>query len=1551
MNITMKFNILSLLLLFLLASRVAATPSIEKGEGGAAPAPMSKPVSSNDGSENGDKLIWFDDFDTALAKASMEYRPILIEFFSPQCPWCRKLDMHVFSSPDVKALLKEFVLVRIDVTQDRKTAAMFQISSIPVISFCSADAVEMLRLNGYVDKAAVLKAMSAVLNKKIVAKKSSQLHIMLEQLKKHSVEKDAWPEIMMALGKYPNVRKEIIEMIRGISPFPKKIFVDMLKDKRIAVRLGAIEILEEQTGNDFDYDPWEKVESTKNQKALKEWEKWAEIKGGSQGKLFSTLTRRRCDILILQSVCGDRRRELRALRLLREGGPAVVSAIEKFLTDNPEISEGKRNKIKELQYSILIPASIGRDPVMLAHKLIFGKLDSRMQAILELKKASPSVIPILEDLLHDKDSMIRETAIDSLITVGGKDALDIVGKHLLTEKDEDVVFAALRGISEIKSKKSGTIFAKYLQHSNEDLVIAALNGIAATKSSISTTQLRQKLQDKRWRVRVAALNAVERLEAKNLAKDVEKMLADKDHFVRYKAVETLSCIDKPHAPKKLEKVFLSDDSLKGAIVAAYGKMNKKIPSSFIEALKGKSEQVLMDVVQGMDECGKGALPLAVYLAGSKRKDIRLPAISFIAKNGVTRTASKNNAILVQKLESGDDQDVLAVLHSFSSPMKKQPIYISSDGGLDNLLLEIEESSDSGDEKQSDGDIVDLFESFEDSPEKEEHNPNSAISGKSTVKENSAKDIMDLFNSFENEKPKAAPKGKVEGDAGVKVSENAEKGGEGADGKARAKPEKGRKNLNDIKSAVNRCFNRSKNEEIKLYAASVLVLLGDKDSIPYLKEHFNSQTVEMRTTILELMEDAPRDDVVEVAFLALDDPEDAIRKNATEIILATKKGKYISRLLRKMEDTDSPLKPYDLDVYRFRNIFDSLPAKKAARKWAVRILKSQESDQLLKSLALFIYDKSYLKGDDKIIEPFARSENKWLRRAAYHALGQNRSSRSRFFALIPELMKDKAKEVRIVLPKIIQKRAEQFTNSWVHFYDAKHFVKDYYWSGNGSVSRKLGPAVEEALRKMLDDEDLAIRMEASFALLKCRKSIDLNKFTAVLETFPDQNAIGRRVKQYLENNYKVLGKSFDILLQFINREDMSDSDVKNIFKHFNVAGNKIKSMRSTLRQSRNEEVRAAFIKPKSGRADKEGMVPPENMRLVYFSKKGCQDCARVKKELKKLKEIFPDLVIETHNISKIDSMRLNEIYCERFGVPAKMRLVAPAVFAGKGFLIKTDITMDKLIPLTAKSATVPLAEWYKVTEKDVRVSESRIKERYSKTSIWLILLAGFLDGINPCAFATIIFFLSYLQITRKKPREIMMVGGSFIVAVFISYMAFGLGLNEIIGRLYIFDVFRLWFNRIMMLAVFVIMVMSLYDGIMCARGKMESMALQLPGFLKERIRKTIRTSSKNSKYVIAAFITGCIISFLELACTGQVYLPTIAYMWQTGSDYSGAIFYLLVYNLMFIFPLIVIFLAAYYGMKSDRLTTLFKKHAALVKFSTALLFLVLLIFLLSSSMVL
>jgi len=146
-----------------------------------------------------------------------------------------------------------------------------------------------------------------------------------------------------------------------------------------------------------------------------------------------------------------------------------------------------------------------------------------------------------------------------------------------------------------------------------------------------------------------------------------------------------------------------------------------------------------------------------------------------------------------------------------------------------------------------------------------------------------------------------------------------------------------------------------------------------------------------------------------------------------------------------------------------------------------------------------------------------------------------------------------------------------------------------------------------------------------------------------------------------------------------------------------------------------------------------------------------------------------------------------------------------------------------------------------------------------------------------------------------------------------------------------------------------MIMSIRDGILCSRGRLQDIALQLPGVLKTGIHGVIRRGSRHAHFVVAAFVVGVAISVLELACTGQVYLPTIGYMLEKGENAGGAIGYLFLYNIMFIAPLVAIFVIASFGLTSEALTRFLQKHAALVKFSTAALFLLLFLFFLFGSL--
>jgi cytochrome c biogenesis protein CcdA len=133
------------------------------------------------------------------------------------------------------------------------------------------------------------------------------------------------------------------------------------------------------------------------------------------------------------------------------------------------------------------------------------------------------------------------------------------------------------------------------------------------------------------------------------------------------------------------------------------------------------------------------------------------------------------------------------------------------------------------------------------------------------------------------------------------------------------------------------------------------------------------------------------------------------------------------------------------------------------------------------------------------------------------------------------------------------------------------------------------------------------------------------------------------------------------------------------------------------------------------------------------------------------------------------------------------------------------------------------------------------------------------------------------------------------------------------------------------------IFSFFDYLKARRGEIGDMSLNLPHHLRTRINAVIRKGRGAEAYVFGAFATGVVVSFLELACTGQVYLPTIIFVTSVPDLRVRAVLYLVLYNLLFVLPLVVVFILAYFGTTSQDLTRFLRKNAATVKLGMVLLF--------------
>jgi len=81
----------------------------------------------------------------------------------------------------------------------------------------------------------------------------------------------------------------------------------------------------------------------------------------------------------------------------------------------------------------------------------------------------------------------------------------------------------------------------------------------------------------------------------------------------------------------------------------------------------------------------------------------------------------------------------------------------------------------------------------------------------------------------------------------------------------------------------------------------------------------------------------------------------------------------------------------------------------------------------------------------------------------------------------------------------------------------------------------------------------------------------------------------------------------------------------------------------------------------------------------------------------------------------------------------------------------------------------------------------------------------------------------------------------------------------------------------------------------------------------------------------------VVSLIELTCTGQVYLPTILFVLGEPQLRLHAISYLVLYNLVFVLPLVVVFVVAALGTSSTRLATVVQRHTGTIKLLTAAVF--------------
>ncbi len=351
-------------------------------------------------------------------------------------------------------------------------------------------------------------------------------------------------------------------------------------------------------------------------------------------------------------------------------------------------------------------------------------------------------------------------------------------------------------------------------------------------------------------------------------------------------------------------------------------------------------------------------------------------------------------------------------------------------------------------------------------------------------------------------------------------------------------------------------------------------------------------------------------------------------------------------------------------------------------------------------------------------------------------------------------------------------------------------------------------------------------------------------------------------------------------------------------------------------------------------------------LTYFFSDGCHRCIKARQEvMPRIEREFEGQVrVEYRNIDDPENYKL--LFNLKHGYGADEKSVFPVLYLNGNFIDARDeknLTYVSVHDFIKSSLTEPAV-------KAKAESAADINSFLKKAGLFALLSAGFIDGINPCAFTSIVFFMSYLFFQGYRKSNIAITGLAFILTVFFTYILIGIG---IFGSLYalkgfwrLVDVINISIG-VLSLALGII---SLYDAFRFRKtGNAESMMLQLPKYIKNRIHSTIggqfrmtggqTASSGMLKMALSAIAAGFLISIFESVCTGQLYLPAITYIMKATPYKLTAFVYLVLYNLAFIVPLLAIFGLTMLGVTSQVFSQFIRKNMMIIKIFLAIMFLV------------
>ncbi|MFH1452303.1 MAG: cytochrome c biogenesis protein CcdA [archaeon] len=189
--------------------------------------------------------------------------------------------------------------------------------------------------------------------------------------------------------------------------------------------------------------------------------------------------------------------------------------------------------------------------------------------------------------------------------------------------------------------------------------------------------------------------------------------------------------------------------------------------------------------------------------------------------------------------------------------------------------------------------------------------------------------------------------------------------------------------------------------------------------------------------------------------------------------------------------------------------------------------------------------------------------------------------------------------------------------------------------------------------------------------------------------------------------------------------------------------------------------------------------------------------------------------------------------------------------------------------------------------------------FDNLTLGVVVVAALIDSINPCAFGVLLFLMAVL-LSMGSAKRAFRAGMFYTFVIFLVYLMAGLGVMKILGSMSDLDSVKMVVGIIVLVGAVIEIKDFFWEG--------KGISLKIPTKARPLLEKYVHKGT-----LPAIFILGAIVALVELPCTGGIYLAILSLISESG---VLGLTYLILYNFVFVLPLVFITFFIYRGTKVE-----------------------------------